>query len=242
MIRLWEQSPSSFLARPGLLPFAVLAQTQNRPELLRQVATQIEDIPERWAQSHITASAAILAGLVLDKGLIQQVLRRELMRESVIYQEIKAEGLPEGRQAGLQEGRQAGLPEGRRQEGLMLIRRQLTRRLGILPDVVQAQLSMLSLTQVEALSEALLDFATLMDLELWLIRQRQESARILEVLGERLGKLAAEVKTEVQALSIDQLEMLEATLARFSNLGELRVWLQAQKLENESFDGDDAPS
>ncbi|NET38942.1 MAG: Rpn family recombination-promoting nuclease/putative transposase [Cyanothece sp. SIO1E1] len=225
VIRLWEQSPSSFLNRSGLLPFAVLAQTQNRPELLRQVATQIESIPEPWAQSHVAASTAILAGLVLDKGLIQQVLRRELMRESVIYQEIKAEG------------RQEGLLEGRRQEGVALIRRQLTHRLGALPDVIQAQLAVLSLVQIESLSEALLDFVALTDLESWLTRQREEVARILKALAEQSGELEATIQAEVQTLSLGQLEKIEALIAKGADPSELQVWLQAQKRkEDENLD------
>jgi predicted transposase YdaD len=105
-----------FLANPGLLPFAVLSRTEDRVGMLRQVAQQIEQLPDRRMQSNVTASTAILSGLLLDKRLIQQILRRELMQESVIYQEIKAEwlqeGLREGRQEGLREGRQEGLREG----------------------------------------------------------------------------------------------------------------------------------
>jgi predicted transposase/invertase (TIGR01784 family) len=59
----------------------------------------------------LTASAAILAGLVLDKDLIQRVLRNEVMQESVIYQEIKQEGLLEGRAEGRVEGRVEGVEE-----------------------------------------------------------------------------------------------------------------------------------
>lgn len=75
------------------------------------------------------------------------------MQESVIYQDIIAEGRREGRQ----EGRQ----EGRRQEAVALIQRQLTRRLGTLPEVSRAQLARLSLVQIEAL----LDFGALAELD-----------------------------------------------------------------------------
>jgi hypothetical protein len=51
-----------------------------------------------------------------------------------------------------------------------LILRQLTRRLGLsaLPPSVEAQVHTLDLQQLEALSEALLDFAQLVDLTAWL--------------------------------------------------------------------------
>ena len=52
------------------------------------MATQLEDISDRRMKSNVTAAAAILAGLVLEKGMIEQILRREIMQESVIYQDI----------------------------------------------------------------------------------------------------------------------------------------------------------
>ena len=94
IIRLWEQPTEVFLQAPGLLPFAVLSsQSEQALPVLQQVARNIDIIPERRAQANIAASAAILAGLVLETDVIQRVLRREIMRESVIYQEILQEGV-----------------------------------------------------------------------------------------------------------------------------------------------------
>lgn len=97
VIRLWEQPTSVFLEHPGLLPFAVLSQTNNRTGTLQQVAQEISEITDQRIQNNIAASAFILAGLVLEKEIIQQLLRRELMQESVTYRAILAEGLAEGR-------------------------------------------------------------------------------------------------------------------------------------------------
>jgi predicted transposase/invertase (TIGR01784 family) len=69
-----------------------------------------------------------------------------------------------------EEGRQEGLQEGR-QEGRSLILRQLNRRVGSIPDVLLSQIQVLSLEQLEALGEALLDFSVLADLESWLEEQ-----------------------------------------------------------------------
>ena len=51
-----------------------------------------------WKRSNVDASTAILAGLVLEKKVIERLLKQELMRESVIYQEIRAEGRAECKQ------------------------------------------------------------------------------------------------------------------------------------------------
>jgi predicted transposase/invertase (TIGR01784 family) len=85
------------LEHPGLLPFAVLSQTNDRTATLQQVAQEISEITDQRIQNNIAASAFILAGLVLEKEIIQQLLRKELMQESVTYQAILAEGIAEGR-------------------------------------------------------------------------------------------------------------------------------------------------
>lgn len=86
VIRLWEESTEVFLQRPGLLPYAVLSQTSNRSSVLREVAQAIDLLPEQGQRANVAAATGILAGLVLDEQVIRQVLRREPMKESVIYQ------------------------------------------------------------------------------------------------------------------------------------------------------------
>ena len=78
------------------------------------------------------------------------------MQQSVIYQEWKEEFLQEGRQ------------EGRQEEGQSLILRQLTRRIGDVAPELRSKIQTLSLTQLEALGEALLDFSEPADLLNWL--------------------------------------------------------------------------
>ncbi|MEH2456311.1 Rpn family recombination-promoting nuclease/putative transposase [Nostoc sp.] len=95
VIRLWEQPTELFLRTPGLLPFAVLSSTIDREAVLKQVAREINRMTESINQSNIAASTAILAGLVLDKEVIRRVLRSDIMRESVIYQDILEEGKAE---------------------------------------------------------------------------------------------------------------------------------------------------
>jgi predicted transposase/invertase (TIGR01784 family) len=156
VVRLWEQPTELFLAAPGLLPFAVLSKTIDQVEVLRQVAQRVESIPEPQSQSNVAAASAILAGLLLEKEVIHRVLRRDIMRESVIYQEIEAEAEARGE------------AKGKVEEGLNLILRQLTHRFGAIAPETEAQIRTLSLAQLEELSEALLDFSALPDLSDWL--------------------------------------------------------------------------
>lgn len=74
------------------------------------------------------------------------------LKETRVYREIKEEGREEGREA----------------EARSLVLRQLTRRVGELPQQVRERIETLNLEQLENLGEALLDFTIMADLEAWL--------------------------------------------------------------------------
>jgi predicted transposase YdaD len=92
VIRLWEQPAEVFLRYPGLIPFAVLGDTEDPEATLREVAQRVQQIPDPEAQANISAASAILAGLRLDSDIISRLLRRDIMQESTMYQSILAEG------------------------------------------------------------------------------------------------------------------------------------------------------
>ena len=151
VIRMWEENPEIFLADEALLPLAPLAATNQPQILLQQVVEQVNQLSGD-KRGEISSYAQILAGLKYKKDLIRQLFREGMMRESVIYQEILAEGEQRGRKT----------------EGRTLIFRQLTRRVGELPQNVCQRIETLSLEQLENLGEALLDFASIADLQAWL--------------------------------------------------------------------------
>ncbi|WGV25145.1 Rpn family recombination-promoting nuclease/putative transposase [Halotia branconii] len=159
VIRLWEENPQVFLDNPALLPLAPLAATTQPQALLQQVVERVNQL-EPKQRPQISAYTQILAGLKYKKDLIKNLFREDMMRESVIYQEILAEGEQIGEQRGRQEGRLA--------EGRSLVCRQLTRRVGELPLALIGRIEILSLEQLENLGEALLDFQAIADLETWL--------------------------------------------------------------------------
>jgi predicted transposase YdaD len=128
--------------------------------LLEQIATQIATIEEPTQQADLLACTQVLAGLRFEKDLIRQLFRKETMRGSVIYQEIREDGLLEGRQL--------GLLEGRKDEALSFLTRQLTRRIGPIVPETREQIQTLSVEELEDLGEALLDFSSASDLTNWL--------------------------------------------------------------------------
>jgi predicted transposase/invertase (TIGR01784 family) len=152
VIRLWEQPTQPFLESTGLLPLAVLTQTVDASQTLRQVAERVESLPELRVQSNVAASAGILAGLLLKRDFINQVLRRDIMQQSVIYQEWREEFLQEGEQIG----------------ETKLVLRLLSRRIGELSPEMRSQIQALPLDRLESLGEALLDFTEPDDLSDWM--------------------------------------------------------------------------
>jgi hypothetical protein len=68
-----------------------------------------------------------------------------------------------------EKGIEAGIGRGIEQERRSLVLRLLNRKVGSLPDRIQSQVEALSLDQLGVLSEALLDFTSLNDLENWLV-------------------------------------------------------------------------
>ena len=147
VICLWQESSDLFLEDPALLPLAPLAATSESTGILQQVVNRLNLLePERRAE--VSSYTQILAGLKFKKDVIQQLFREDLMQESVIYQDILEKGLQKGQR--------------------LLVLRLLARRLGAIPVLIQAQIETLSLEQLEALGDALLDFSDTAELESWL--------------------------------------------------------------------------
>ncbi len=90
-----------------MLPLAPLTATIQPQTLLQRVVARVNQLEPRQ-RAEISAYTQILAGLKYKKDLIRNLFREGMMRESVIYQEILAEGEQRGEQRGRQEGRQEG--------------------------------------------------------------------------------------------------------------------------------------
>ena len=109
----------------------------------------------------------------LSREEIEHMLGLSELRETKVYQEALQEGEVKGRQEGEQTGILKGRQEGKLEGEQALILRQLTRRIGKVAPELLEQVQALSLAQLEALGEALLDFSKPSDLMNWL--QRNES-------------------------------------------------------------------
>jgi hypothetical protein len=109
--------------------------------------------------------------------ILPEAQEREFWRQLQAYEEetkvtyvTNAERF--GFERGIQEGIQQGEQRGRQEEGCNFVFRQLTRRLGQITSQQEIQIRALSLSQLEDLGEALLDFTQPSDLEEWLQSHR----------------------------------------------------------------------
>ena len=196
-----------------------MTQTNSPQALLAQVAERTATIPDRGQRQNIAGCAEILAGLRFEKDLIRQFFREEIMRESVIYQDILQRGLQQGRQ----EGEAA------------LITRLLTRRLGEVDSLLMERIRGLSTEQLEELAEALLDFSSVADLMAWFDQQERrevEIALITRQLTQRLGEVDSSLIEQIRRLSTLALEALGMALLDFSEMADLVAWLEQQEVSN----------
>lgn len=152
VIRLWEQESALFLNNRGLLPLAPLTKTDSPATLLNQVAQTVATISDITEQKNITGCLGILAGLRFDRDLIRQFLPEDLMKESVIYQDI--------------------LREGRHEEAVSLILRQINRRFSEVDEVLIERIKILSTEELEELGESLFDLNNIHDLQAYLDRKK----------------------------------------------------------------------
>ncbi len=224
VVRMWEQSPELLLQNRALLPLAVLCQSENPTGLLNRVASEVAKIEQPEEREEIIGSTQLLAGLRFEADLVSNLFKGGLMRESTVFQKI------------LQEGRVLGRGEGKQEGELTIIYRLLPRRIGTVAPELQQRLLQLSVSQLEDLSEALLDFEEPNDLIVWL--ERVEATRI-EVLREgmlrtiyrqlarRIGTVTPELQQRLLQLSASQLEDLTEALLDFEEPNDLIVWLDA---------------
>ena len=82
--------------------------------------------------------------------------------------EIVTSWMERGIEQGIEQGMEQGMEQGQKGEALTLVLRLLSRRVGSLNPELESAIGELSLTQLEALAEALLEFNSLQDLQQWL--------------------------------------------------------------------------
>jgi len=148
VIRLWEQDPNLFISQPGLYPFAPLTKSNNPDALLQEVAEKINTLDDIEQRQALGSCASILAGLRFEKSLINSLFQEDIMKGSVIYEDL--------------------LQKGGEKEALKLVMMLLNQRFPQLEERLANKIKTLSLSNLEDLAGSLLDFKDVGDLDAWL--------------------------------------------------------------------------
>ncbi len=145
---LAETEDSSIGVRLMLL--TTLGQQQS-VETAKAIIAQTRDSPEARAIIGMVSTIVVYKFNNLSRAEVEAMLGIEL-QQTRVYQEAREEGREEGRQAG----------------ETTVVLKLLQRKLGKLPDEIQAQIMALSTERLELLAEELLDFSELENLTAWL--------------------------------------------------------------------------
>ena len=103
----------------------------------------------------------------------ERLLQADIAKMEPVEREVVMQIVTSWMEQGIKQGKQ----EGKQEEALSLIMRLLPRRVGAIAPELQERIQQLSLTQLEDLAEALLDFSSSSDLEAWL---QQDSSKLDE--------------------------------------------------------------
>ncbi|NJL83881.1 MAG: Rpn family recombination-promoting nuclease/putative transposase, partial [Chloroflexaceae bacterium] len=142
----------------------IIEPQPTAPERARQILEQVPSLPQEQTLQQLIQTIMVYKFPQLSREEIVKMLGLATsFKETRVYQEIREEAREEGRK----EGREEGMLLGERS----LILKQLTRRIGLISPANRERIEQLSLEQLEALGEALLEFNASSDLETWLSRQ-----------------------------------------------------------------------
>jgi predicted transposase/invertase (TIGR01784 family) len=135
----------------GLMRLIVMKQKEaiaQAKNLLSRVQQRSSTDPQFSAILEIIETVIVYKFPKLSREAIEKMLGLSELKQTRVYQDALQEGRQEGEQT--------------------LIFRQLTRRIGSIAPALQIQVQALSLSHLEALGEALLDFSEPADLVKWL--------------------------------------------------------------------------
>lgn len=184
--------------------------TQQARTLVTRTQQEIIDPTEQQAIIELIITIMVYQFTHISRQEVEMILDVR-WQDTRVYKEIKEEGLQEGL----------------KRERLLVIR-QLTRKVGKLPEVTSLTVQQLSVKQIEELGEALLDFERLTDLDTWLNQLTTKQTDLSQSLIQTLGTLEETTSEQVKALSLSQLAQLETAYKDFTSVNDLTDWLQAQ--------------
>ena len=138
-----------------------MGRDQTQVSALREVWNLPKGHPRRDKILRLLASW----GVKIETGEIESFLGQEII---MAFSQAFLDWEEATEAKGISIGEQRGISIGQQEHARSLVIRLLARRIGILPTELRSQVEQLSVIQLDALSEALLDFNQLANLTDWL--------------------------------------------------------------------------
>lgn len=112
VIRIWEIDPGEIIKGElfGLMPLVPLMKHKGEG-IIKECITKVETMQDSPLKADIYASMSVLSGLKYSREFIKGLIKEEIMRQSVIYQDIFQEGKIEGMVEGITKGKVEGKVE-----------------------------------------------------------------------------------------------------------------------------------
>ena len=139
-----------------------IVKEDKAPETARNLLQRSNEQPSLLSNRAIIEIITTIMVYKFEKLSLREVesMLGITLQETRVYREIKEEGREEGLEQGLKQGKIG--------EAVNLVMRLLTKKFGQISPENHSFISGLSLPILEDLSEALLDFNHLNDLQIWL--------------------------------------------------------------------------
>lgn len=134
---------------------AILARLRNRRQALHRIVSRLAGLPPGERREALD-QLLILAGLRKLAGVVKEEMNAMPIQIDLMENEVIADYYHRGRQ----EGRQEGVHEGE----IAVLRRQIEKRFGMMPEWAHQRLASRTTEQLEQLSVRLLEVASLEEL------------------------------------------------------------------------------
>lgn len=122
----------------------MLTKSESPEILLEKVASKIEEM-DKELQPELMACTYILAGLKLEQRIIKLLLKKEIMKDSLTYQEIVQNAKIQGK---IQEEIQGEI-KGKRKEALTLLEKMIKTKLELFDANLFREIENLTLEKME---------------------------------------------------------------------------------------------
>ncbi|MDW8203361.1 MAG: DUF4351 domain-containing protein, partial [Cyanobacteriota bacterium SKYGB_h_bin112] len=191
VIQLNQLNWRDFLQQPNPVASALMARMNIAPadrlrvkvECLRLLATL------RLNPAKMQLISGFIDTYLRLSAAEQQAFRAELDTIEPETKEVVMQIITSWMEEGIQQGLQQGRQEGKREEALRTVLRLLNRRFGTLSADRRSQIQTLALLQLEDLTDALLDFTSLADLDQWLHNLATQIDCLTQQITTQLGDL-----------------------------------------------------